>query len=399
MEKLKKRKFLFGTVRLLVQILFFFLLPAVYVGALDGIRAITLAVIQGNFSAAILPQLVEVLATIPVTFFFGRFFCGWMCAFGSYTDFVYRIAQKLFRKKLKISEQADRWMKLIKYAILLVLAIAVWNFGQTSLLSLSPWDAFGMLVTTGKLPDFAYVATNMTLGLILLLIVTAFSAVIERFFCRYLCPMGAVFSLSSLLRVARIKKPTAGCGQCRICTENCAMGIPLYRMDTVRSGECIHCMKCVAVCPRNNTRFSVTGSDMRPLVAGTVAAAAMTGFTYLGNFSLNGQGVQPTSSSIVQMGQSSSNSQKYRDGTYQGSGTGFHGGTTVVSVTIKNDRITEVTPVSNQDTDQFFNSAYESVAQEILSSQSPEVDAVSGATFSSNGIMRAVADALTKASV
>lgn len=396
MEKLKKRKFLYGTVRLLVQILFFFLLPAVYVGALDGIRAITLAVIQRNFSTALLPQLVEVLATVPVTFFFGRFFCGWMCAFGSYTDFVYRAAQKLFRKKLKISERADRWMKWIKYAVLLVLAIAVWSFGQTSLLSVSPWDAFGMLATTGKLPDFAYVASNMTLGLILLLIVTALSAVIERFFCRYLCPMGAVFSLSSLLRIARIKKPTAGCGQCRICTETCAMGIPLYRMDTVRSGECIHCMKCVAACPRNNTRFSVTGSDMRPLVAGTVAAAAMTGFTYLGNFSFNGQGVQP--SSIVQTVQSSSNSQKYRDGTYQGSGMGFHGGTTVVSVTIKNDRITEITPVSSEDSDRFFNSAYEPVAQEILSSQSSEVDAVSGATFSSNGIMSAVADALAKAS-
>ena len=184
MEKLKKRRFLFSTVRLAVQIVCFILLPAVYIGALDGIGAIYLAAIQHNFSAALLPQLVEVLATVPVTFFLGRFFCGWMCAFGSYTDFIYRIAQKLFHKKLKISERADRWMKLIKYAILLVLAIAVWTLGQTSFLSVSPWDAFGMLATVGKVPNLAYVASSMTAGLILLLIVTALSAVIERFFCR-----------------------------------------------------------------------------------------------------------------------------------------------------------------------------------------------------------------------
>lgn len=396
MEKLKKRRFLYGAVRLAVQLMCFILLPAVYIGALDGIRAIYLAAVQHNFSSALLPQLIEVLATVPVTFFLGRFFCGWMCAFGSYTDFIYRIAQKLFHKKLKLSERADRWMKLIKYVILLVLVSAVWTLGQTSFLSVSPWDAFGMLATVGKIPNFAYVASSMTAGLIVLLIVTALSAVIERFFCRYLCPMGAVFSLSSLLRVARIKKPSAGCGQCRICTESCAMGIPLYRLDTVRSGECIHCMKCVAACPRNNARLTVTGSDMRPLVAGTVAAAAMTGFTYLGNFSFNGSGSAPFST--VQTTSSSSASQKYKDGTFEGSGTGFHGGTTVVSVTIANGRITEINPVSSEDSNQFFSSAYESVSKEILSSQSPEVDAVSGATFSSNGIMSAVADALAKAS-
>ncbi len=397
MEKLKKRRFLFSAVRLAVQIVCFILLPAVYIGALDGIRAIYLAVIQQNFSAALLPQLVEVLATVPVTFFLGRFFCGWMCAFGSYTDFVYRISQKLFHIKLKISERMDRWMKLIKYAILLILAIAVWTLGKTAFLSVSPWDAFGMLATVGKVPNLAYVASSMTVGLILLLIVTALSAVTERFFCRYLCPMGAVFSLTSLLRVARIKKPSAGCGKCRICTESCAMGIPLYQIDTVRSGECIHCMKCVAACPRNNARLSVTGSDMRPLVAGTVAAAAMTGFTYLGNFSFNGSGAAPFST-VQTVSSSSSVSQKYKDGTFEGSGTGFHGGTTVVSVTIANGRITEINPVSSEDSNQFFSNAYESVTKEILSSQSPEVDAVSGATFSSNGIMSAVADALTKAS-
>lgn len=397
MEKLKKRRFLFGTFRLAVQIVCFILLPAVYIGALDGIRAIYLAAVQRNFSEALLPQLVEVLATIPVTFFLGRFFCGWMCAFGSYTDFVYRIAQKIFRKKLKISERTDRWMKLIKYAVLLVLAIVVWTLGQTSFLSVSPWDAFGMLTTVGKVPNFAYVASSMAAGLILLLIITTLSAVTERFFCRYLCPMGAVFSLSSLLRVARIKKPSARCGKCRICTESCAMGIPLYRLDTVRSGECIHCMKCVAACPRNNARLSVTGSDMRPLVAGTVAAAAMTGFTYLGNFSFNRSETAPFCT--VQTVPNRSVSPKYRDGTSEGSGTGFHGGTTVVSVTIANGRITEISPVSSEDSSQFFDSAYTPVAQEILSSQSPEVDAVSGATFSSNGIMSAVADALAKASV
>ncbi len=392
-----KHKFsVLQAVRLLLQILFFLFLPALYIGALNGVKEIYQAIIHQSFSAALVPQIVEAAVVIPVTVLFGRFFCGWMCAFGSFGEFIYMIFHKVFRKKVRISEQTDRLLKNVKYIILAVLVIAVWSFELPLLSTASPWDAFGMLATVGKAPDFSYVMTSLTVGFILLLGIIAGSAVIERFFCRYLCPLGAIFAIVSRPRIAKIKKPSAQCGNCRACTNKCAMGIPLYKMDKVSTGECIHCMKCVTVCPRGNADFTVARSDVRPLLAGTAAAAAMAGMYCSAEFALNLTGTG-TTAAAAEAG--SSTNRTYRDGTYEGSGTGFHGGITTVSVTVKNDKITDISTVSYQDNDPFYNKAYPTVTSEIISNQSPEVDTVSGATFSSNGIMNAVADALSKAKV
>jgi len=390
--------------RRILQIVFFIFLPSLYISTLSGIKQIYLAVLHQSFSPALLPQVIEVIAIIPVTILFGRFFCGWMCAFGSFSDFIYLISHKLFKKKLKVSEQADTWMKAIKYVILAVLVVAVWSFNITLFSTSSPWDAFGMLAAVGKIPDFSFVIANLPIGFAILVGIIVASALIERFFCRYLCPMGAIFAISSLLRIGKIRKPSAQCGNCRMCTNNCAMGIPLYKMDVVRSGECIHCMKCITVCPRSNPSFTIAKGDIRPLIAGAATVATMTGMYYIGDFAINTVGTAAIatasqSASSSQSSKSSSANQLYKDGTYQGSGTGYGGGTTTVSVTLKGDKITNISTVSSQDEGSFYNSAYPTISQEIISNQSASVDAVSGATFSSNGIMGAVADALSQAKI
>ena len=86
----------------------------------------------------------------------------------------------------------------------------------------------------------------------------------------------------------------------------------------------------------------------------------------------------------------------YKDGTYSGSGTGW-GGTTKVSVTIKNGKIASIKVLSNKDTASYFKKAKGKVISAILKKQSTNVDTVSGATYSSNGIIKAVRNALSKA--
>ena len=84
---------------------------------------------------------------------------------------------------------------------------------------------------------------------------------------------------------------------------------------------------------------------------------------------------------------------KYTDGTYEGSGQGYRG-TTTVSVKVSNGNISSITIESQKDDDQFFNKAKSTIINEIISSQSTDVQTVSGATMSSNGIIDAVANAL-----
>jgi uncharacterized protein with FMN-binding domain/ferredoxin len=422
--KQHRKKSVLQLSRLVIQILFFIFLPALYFQALTGIRQLYTAIIHQQFSMALWPQMTEAIVIIPVTLLVGRFFCGWMCAFGSFTDFVYQISQKIFHKKIKIGEPMDRRMKYLKYAVLLVLIIASWTLNTSVFSSSSPWDVFGMLATVGKAPDFSYVLSNLTIGLALFVLIVFASAFTERFFCRYLCPMGAIFSLVSKSKIVKITKPAGNCGNCRACTNACAMGIPLYRMDSVDSGECIDCMKCVSVCPRKNAGAAVSGKDVRPLAAGITAAAVVAGMYYT-NLKLSQIG-KSTFPSVSQSGQTASGgtgqsaglvqsdgntgesnssvssalpSGQYKDGTYHGSGTGFRGGTTTVTVIVSGGKITAVNVDSNEDSPNFFNSAYTTVSSEIISSQSTEVDAVSGATYSSKGIMAAVANALQTAKI
>jgi uncharacterized protein with FMN-binding domain len=107
---------------------------------------------------------------------------------------------------------------------------------------------------------------------------------------------------------------------------------------------------------------------------------------------------QPTdSASDTQDSSAVTDSGVYADGTYEGSGTGYRNGTTTVSVTVDGGAISNIEVISYEDDEPFFKRAYDTVISDIVDSQSTDVDAVSGATFSSRGIMDAVADALSSA--
>ncbi|HEX9062754.1 MAG TPA: 4Fe-4S binding protein, partial [Clostridia bacterium] len=340
-------------------------------------------------------QIIEALAIIPVTILAGRFFCGWMCAFGTLGDILYKISGMIFKVPFTINEKADRALKKIKYVVLGFIIIAGWSFGIVNLNAANPWNAFGSLATVGKVPDFYYAASKFTIGFFILLAIISASFFVERFFCRYLCPMGAVFAIISKLKLAKIKKPKDKCGSCKICTKSCAMGINLYEYNKINSGECINCLKCVSSCPRKNVSINVANEDIRSSVAAAAAVTAMTGFYYAGSFMVKTPGVNGSVIAAANVAAKSDNT--YSDGTYEGVGNGFRGGVTTVSVTVKDDAITDIKLVSHGDDAPYFNRAYSPVVQKILSTQSTDVDAVSGATFSSLGIMDAVTNALEKA--
>lgn len=428
-NQMKKKISAFKIIKAAVQIVSFLLLPGLFIDSFNGIKALVQALSAGTASfATLLPVLFPGVLLILATLIFGRFFCGYMCSFGTLGDAVHLLGSKLFKIKYRISEKADGSLKWIKY-VLLAFLVFTWITGIGIFSGWSPWDAFGSLLTLP--PDFAYAFTSLTVGTILLLIIVIGSLFVERFFCRYFCPMGAIFSLASLLRIAKIKKANTNCGRCQVCTSSCKMGIPLNQSGVVNSGECIQCMECVSACPRSNLKFTVASRDAAPLLA-SVAAASMIGLYYAGNIGVSAfaasynqsvitetlsetnadttsseassdtEAVQPPtvseeSTAVSASATPSASVSEYADGTYTGSGTGFHNGTTTVSVTISGGQITDIETVSTRDDGQYYNRAFSSVTSQIISSQDSSVDAVSGATFSSEGIMDAVADALSQA--
>lgn len=416
-KKIKKSQIL----RHSVQLILFILLPGLYAMAFSELRTVYQMIIKGNFNLLVaFPSSVEVTAVMLLTIVMGRWFCGWLCAFGAYNDLVYFISRKVFKLKFRVDEKVDSILKYSKYLILIFIIITSWTMGSNILSSTSPWDAFG------QISDLSTVLSSLIIGLILLVLITIGAAFIERFFCRYLCPLGAVFSIISKLGIIKINKPKADCGKCRACTINCSMGLQLYKVDGVRGGDCINCLKCTEVCPRNNGNVNMLGKDVNQNLASSVAMATMLGVYGLSNFSADAltksgvissqneitsnavvdsvasSNIQASTSNASQAETSSSSTSSsqgaYKDGTYTGSGIGFKGRTTKVSVTVANGKISNIETLSYGDDRKWYERASSSVISKIISKQSTSVDAVSGATYSSKGIMSAVANALSQAS-
>ncbi|NYC93270.1 FMN-binding protein [Clostridium acetobutylicum] len=283
-------------------------------------------------------------------------------------------------------KKTDNLLKLLKYIILVLIGIFVWTLKNSNLNNYSPWNAFA------QIPNLKTAIFQYSLGFIILGIIIVGAAFVERFFCRYLCPLGGIFTLTSKFRLFKINKPTKKCGKCRLCTNNCAMGIDLYKYPKVTSGECIDCLKCLDVCPRKNTQMNIVGENITPTLASSIAIATFAGMYAGSNFiSSSLPNTTPPISTTTANPQV-----KYKDGTYTASGTGFSPNLQV-SVTIKDNKISNIELLSNNETPKFFERASSVVPDEIIKAQSTNVDAVSGATRSSNGIIEAVQNALEKA--
>lgn len=392
-KKLKKSQIL----RHIMQLILFLLLPGLYSMTFSELKTVYQMIIGGNFNfVQAFPSLIEFTCIMILTILIGRWFCGWMCAFGAYNDFIYFISKKVFKTRFKVDEKVDSILKYVKYIVLVFIMIISWTMKSSILESTSPWDVFGQIT------DISTIFSSLLIGFIFLILITIGAAFIERFFCRYLCPLGAVFSIISKIGITKINKPKADCGKCRACTMNCSMGLKLYKVDGACGGDCINCLKCTEACPRKNANANILGQDLNQNLVGSVAMATMLGAYGLTSFAgdaLNKSGVVSSSNEVLSNSETSSNvSQKYKDGTYTGTGTGFRGATTKVSVTIAGGNITDIQTLSNGDTPQYYEKASGTITKNILSKQSTSVDTVSGATYSSKGIISAVQDALNQAS-
>lgn len=383
--------------RFISQVIFLIFIPELFTLIFSQLKRVYLMVLKGNFNIlSIWPQLVAFFIIISITIILGRFFCGWFCTFGALNDFIYTISKKMFKTKYLVNEKLDAILKYFKYVILLFIVLVIWTSSLSLFDSYSPWDAFA------QVDNLSEAIVKYTGGFIILAIIAVGAIFIERFFCRYLCPLGAIFTILSKCRIFKIKKLRDNCGECRICTNNCSMGINLSKMDNVSSGECINCFKCIDVCPRQNPHVSICGEKVNPLLPSVIAIAAFTGLYTLGGIMSDKIAQYPENSNDVAVSNNklanklNPEQKRYKDGVYTGIGEG-KSPNLKVSVTIKNNKISGIEILSSNETK--GKEAINIIPNEIIASQITKVDGVSGATLTSKGVMMAVNDALKKAPI
>lgn len=241
--------------RLAIQILFFFGMPSAYSSAFNGIKNTITAIGSGQVLAWS-SFLTYLLAVCILTMLFGRIFCGWVCAFGLMNDLVYRFSAWI-QKKMKIrlprlSSKVIHALQKGKYLILIgVLGICF--LGKSSdITANSPWTAFS-LITALRF----HLLKSCKIGMIVLLLLIPGMTFQERFFCQFLCPMGAVLSMLPQLPFFQMRREIEKCpAKCEACQKVCPVELKVEQ-DNPLQGECICCGKCKYICPRKNIHWII----------------------------------------------------------------------------------------------------------------------------------------------
>ncbi|MCF0238519.1 MAG: 4Fe-4S binding protein, partial [Sphaerochaetaceae bacterium] len=215
-------------------------------------------------------NLLILLSVFPATILVGRFFCGFLCSFGAMGDLIYYLSTLVMKKRFTISPSVHKVLKYLKFVILGLIVLFCWILGFELDNSYNPWFVFG-------LRSFG---AFLSVGGVILLVIMVLSFFFERFFCRYLCPLGAIFTLLSSFRLFTITKKEGKCVSCGKCSRSCSMGLNVYQKDRVSSGECISCMKCISSCP-----FKALETPVNPNVACAVAVGTMVAISYAGEVS------------------------------------------------------------------------------------------------------------------
>ncbi len=227
------------------------------------------------------PALLVLFLTIP----FGRFFCAWVCPLGTTIDITDRLFAGLRKKSQKSLYDGRRFKYYLLAFLLIGLLFGLQCVGwfdplsiATSVYAISIHPYIINLINSffGYLSAIPLIGYSFTLihkftqeilfayhapffrahGILLMVFVLLIAAgmVFRRYWCRNICPMGAILALLSDWTLFK-RSVSSSCTSCGLCVESCGMGAIESDGQGTKAGECILCMTCQKICPENSITF------------------------------------------------------------------------------------------------------------------------------------------------
>ncbi|MBQ7294969.1 MAG: 4Fe-4S binding protein [Clostridia bacterium] len=191
----------------------------------------------------------------------GRFVCGWLCPFGLIQDLIHKIP---FFKKIK-TFKGDKILRYLKYVILALFVIILPMFALDEYKMSDPWFC-KYICPAGTLEGGLPLAVlnegiRASIGwlyaykVVILVVLVIVSLIIYRPFCKYICPLGAIYSAFNKISVFKLRCDESKCVSCGKCARVCKMNVDPTKIPD--STECIRCGKCVSECPVDALQIAV----------------------------------------------------------------------------------------------------------------------------------------------
>jgi|OM-RGC.v1.007885059 ferredoxin-type protein NapH len=214
------------------------------VSPLEGVESILTA------KAFYMPSLVGMVIPVALAFLMGRVFCSWMCPvefLSMLTDKVLGLVPK-WGRKLKYRPDLLRLAKRTLWFALIAELLVTMIIGYPMFVW---WSPPGLI---GRETMFYVFYKHITVEVWIVVVVLLMNLFTRRFFCRYLCPLGATLALIGKWRQLVIRYDASRCVGCKVCDSRCPMGIK-PSVGESQSVYCWNCAECVDSCPTNALNF------------------------------------------------------------------------------------------------------------------------------------------------
>jgi polyferredoxin len=190
-------------------------------------------------------------AFLAASWIFRKSFCGWLCPVGTGSEYLWRLGRRVLGRNFRVPRIPDIALRSLKYFLLGLFLYAVSSMPVPAIRAFLT-GLYGMVDDVKMLNFFRFL--GLTGGIVTAALVIA-SVFIQNFWCRYLCPYGALMGFAALASPLRIRRNPDRCIDCAKCAKACPAALPVDRLITIRSAECTGCLECVAECPAEGALF------------------------------------------------------------------------------------------------------------------------------------------------
>jgi polyferredoxin len=185
------------------------------------------------------------VAILGVSLVLKKGFCGWICPVGTVSQYIWMAGEKLFGKNFRIGPFTDLSLRSLKYVLLSLFVVAIGVMPMWSMAMFYISDYYKIVDV--RMMKFFTEMTTLTMWVLIGL--GALSLLYKNFWCRYLCPYGALLGLVSRFSPFKVRRNEEKCIHCHACTTHCPTLIDVEKKDVVKSAECFGCLTCVSRCP------------------------------------------------------------------------------------------------------------------------------------------------------